>query len=275
MSMIAAALSTVVLGLPAVTQVQLPQPVRETINRSCDGSCWPRLVQLPDGDPTAIVLYLHGHYGDEYQGMTEGIYNDVFGRLRRECLPRRWAYVTAHYGGNTWMGPLAEEGVAEVVEALRARWPGRPLYLIGGSMGGTSALIFAQRRPDLVDGVVALCPAADIQAYYEYALTSADPTLANIASAIRIHYTEDGHDLTTELAGRSTLLRADRLTMPAVIGHGDADSVIPIEPTRRLVQALRGLGSLVLYTEYPGGGHDKPVTDVDWTAALDFVSARR
>jgi len=272
----APSLATSAILFAVVRQAQgeppLPQPVRETYNCSADGSLWPYLLQAPAGEPAAVLIYLHGHYGDEYQGMTEGAYDDAFGRLRRECLRREWAYVSTYYGGNTWMGPLAESGVADLIARLRARWPGKPVYLVGGSMGGSSTLVFAVRRPELLDGVAALCPASDMQAYYALASASADPTLQNIAAAIRIHYTTDGHQLNEELRLRSALLNAERLRMPVYLSHGAKDAVIPVGPTRALAARLRELGRPVRYVELPEGAHDAPVLEVNWPDALDFVS---
>jgi len=60
--------------------------------------------------------------------------------------------------------------------------------------------------------------------------------------------------------------------MPVVISHGAKDTLIPIDGTRALVERLRALGRPVAYVEQPEGQHDTPVTEVDWSAALDFVS---
>ena len=264
-----------VAGNVGLADEKLPEPTRETLNCSADGSLWPYLVQLPEGEPEAVLVYLHGHYSDEYQGMTTGIYNDAFGKLRRECLERKWAYVTAWYGGNTWMGPIAEAGTADLLELLRERWPGRPVYLSGGSMGGTSALIFAVRRPELIDGLIARCPAGDMEDYYAFASAARENgTLQNIAAAIRIHYTADGHDLKAELKARSAVLHAERLTMPVHIVHGSADATIPVDGTRRLAERLRELGREVQYVEIEGGGHDAPVMEVEWGEGLEWVSAK-
>jgi len=252
----------------------LPEPVRETYNCSADGSRWPYLVQAPEGDPAAILIYLHGHYGDEYQGMALGSYSDAFGKLRRECLVRKWAYVTAWYGGNTWMGPVAEAGVVDLIGVLKARWPNRPVYLCGGSMGGSSALVFAIRRPELLSGVVALCPAADIHAYYAFASEPGNEVLRNIAAAIRLHYQASGRSLDEELLARSALLHADRLTMPVYLSHGAADALIPVEPTRALAKRLQEQGRPVKYVEIEGGDHDSPVVQVNWSQALDLVAGR-
>ena len=250
----------------------LPVPEREGFNCSADGSLWPYLVQQPAGEAAAILVYLHGHYGDQYQGMAEGTYNDAFGKLRRECLRRHWAYVSAYYGGNTWMSALADSGVADLLAILRQRWPRRPLYLCGGSMGGASALIFAMRRPEAVDGVLALCPAGDIASYYAFVSASADPVLQNIAAAIRIHYTAGGHVLTDELQARSAALDADRLRMPVYLSHAAQDPVIPVAGVRKLAARLRELDRPVRYVELSEGGHDAPLLAVDWPSALDFIS---
>jgi len=259
----------------AQADAPLPQPQRETFNCSTDGSLWPYLVQVPPGEPTAVLIYLHGHYSDEYQGMTEGSYNDAFGKLRRECLRRGWAYVSTWYGGNTWMGPLGEQGVADLIGLLGKRWPNRPVYLCGGSMGGSSALVFATRRPDLLQGVIALCPAGDIESYYAFVSKSKEPVLQNIAAAIRVHYTTDAHQLEDELRARSAALNAERLTMPVYLSHGAQDALIPVAGVRALAARLRALGRHVQYVELPQGGHDSPVLEINWPAALDFVAQKQ
>jgi len=269
------AIGLLVADLPdgALADATLPEPVRETFNCTADGSRWPYLVQAPPGEASAILIYLHGHYADEYQGMTLGSYNDAFGKLRRECLARNWAYVTAWYGGNTWMGPCGEAGLVDLIGILKARWPGWPVYLCGGSMGGTSTLIFAVRQPELLNGVIALCPSADIQAYHAFSAASENPTLHNIAAAIALHYQAGERALDEELAARSALLHADRLTMPVYVSHGAADGLIPIGPTRALAKRLQDQGRPVKYVEIDGGDHDSPVVQVNWAEALDFVAA--
>jgi len=261
-------LATLAPGAP------LPPPRRETFNCTLDGSRWPYLVQDPPGPAQALLINLHGHYSDETQMMTEGIYEDAFGKLRRECLRRNWVYVCAWYGGNSWMGPLGEAGMVDLIGVLRQRWPDVPVVLQGGSMGGSSALVFATRQPQLLAGVIARCPAADIAAYYDWAVArgGANATLRNIADAIRIHYTMDGRDLRQELQARSALRHAERLTMPVQLCHGSADALIPVDWTRQLAAKLQALGRRVQYEEIAGGDHDAPVRGVDWARILDFIS---
>jgi len=47
---------------------------------------------------------------------------------------------------------------------------------------------------------------------------------------------------------------------PLWIFHGDADPVVPVEISRKVVRALKDAGGNPKYTEYPGVGHDS------WTA---------
>ena len=44
--------------------------------------------------------------------------------------------------------------------------------------------------------------------------------------------------------------------LPAWVFHGDADPVVPVLHSRRMVQAMKKNGARVTYTEYPGVGHD-------------------
>lgn len=267
------ALAACALVLAAAHMVDdLPEPQRHTFNCSADGSLWPYLMQPSTAATKAVLINLHGHYSDHHQGMALGTYNDHYGKLRMACLGRDWAYVCPWYGGNSWMGPLAESGLCDLLAVLRERWPGLPVYLSGGSMGGTSTLIFAVRRPELLDGIVARCPAADIESYYAVAAASDNPTLQNIAAAIRIHYSLDGRDLATELSARSALKHAETLTMPVCLCHGARDETIPVGPTRALAARLKELGRPVSYLELPEGDHNAPAAEVDnWRQNMDFL----
>ena len=51
--------------------------------------------------------------------------------------------------------------------------------------------------------------------------------------------------------------------LPTWVFHGDADSVVQVENSRKMVEALKEAGNPVRYTEYPGVGHDS------WTETYD------
>jgi predicted peptidase len=51
--------------------------------------------------------------------------------------------------------------------------------------------------------------------------------------------------------------------LPIWAFHGAKDDIVPVEETRKLVDALRAYGSNIKYTEYPDAGHDA------WTATYE------
>ena len=55
---------------------------------------------------------------------------------------------------------------------------------------------------------------------------------------------------------------ADRLVgLPIWAWHGDADTIVPVESTRRMIAAIKAAGGTPKYTEVKGANHDS------WTAA--------
>jgi len=64
------------------------------------------------------------------------------------------------------------------------------------------------------------------------------------------------------ICGGGDELYADRLVgVPVWAWHGDADEIVPVEKSRRMVAAIRAAGGDPLYTELAGVGHDS------WTPA--------
>ena len=43
---------------------------------------------------------------------------------------------------------------------------------------------------------------------------------------------------------------------PIWVFHGSADPVVPVSNSRLMVNSLKAAGAKVIYTEYPGVGHD-------------------
>jgi len=79
------------------------------------------------------------------------------------------------------------------------------------------------------------------------------------------------------IAGGGDPERTGRLdSLPIRVIHGDADSVVPIEESRRMVEALRQRGGKPLFDELRGVGHDSwKVGFVDNFTALTWLSSQR
>lgn len=215
----------------------------------------------PESAPL-LAVYLHGALSHQEQGMTAGIYHNAFGRLVKWLQRRSSVYLCPEYRGNSWMGPAAERDVVEILCRARARWRPARTLLIGGSMGGTSALIFAARHPEMLDGVLAFCPATDPAEMF-----------ARFPDHFREGYGGSPEEAPEVYRERTTRFAAERLArLPLAIVHGSADAVVPIHHSRRLVAELRRQGACFRYEEIPGGDHDSPLAvEVEVEPFLDFL----
>jgi len=229
------------------------------------------IIEYPAEEPSGpLVVYLHGGLSHAEQGFCDE-YDWCFRRLRNEVMRRSGVYVSPEYRGNSWMSAAAEADVGQLIREIKAEFGLERVVLTGGSMGGASALIYASHRPETVDGVVALCPATDMKALWTDLAARHEPMFELLAGSIAEAYGGTPDDAPEEYAYRSSIDRLDRLTMPIVIRHGDADDLLPIWHSRWLVAALRKQATPVLYDEIPAGGHDSPTVDTPWQEYLDFV----
>ncbi|MHB9132983.1 MAG: alpha/beta hydrolase family protein [Armatimonadota bacterium] len=232
--------------------------IERSFTAQVDGSRQTYLLLMPPQIETAetLVVCFHGHGSHQEQFLTPVIYDDRLGELVRFSQARNLLYAALEYRGNSWMGPLAEADTRQVIAELREEFQPKRVVLVGGSMGGTSVLIYAALHPEGIDGVVSLCPATDTEAFYHEALTGPLPELSH---AIQASYGGTPEEVPEEYHRRSSRRHADRLTMPLMISHGDADALIPVSHSRALVKRLTDIGAPVQYTEIPGGDHDAPI----------------
>lgn len=210
-----------------------------------------------------INLHGHGSTGDQ-----------LFTRpdIRKHWLPRftadGYAILTPNLRGNAWMSPAAVADLHALLAYLREHHHAQRFILASGSMGGTGSLIYATQHPADIAGVVALCPATDLPAYWQWAAAHEDrPILKQIHDAITTSY----HHNAQSIARHSALSHIERLTMPVCVVHGDADATIPVSQSQAMAQAMKGRESF-MYRELAGGNHDEPLWQL--SAALDWVRER-
>jgi pimeloyl-ACP methyl ester carboxylesterase len=207
--------------------------------------------RLPPGfepeKPHDVLIALHGHGSDRWQFI-----NDMRGEcrgLRDVATKHSLIFVSPDYRAKTsWMGPAAETDTLQIIEDLKKRHRVNRVFIAGGSMGGTSALIFATLHPELIAGVCALNPTANLVEY------------AGFKDAIDISYGS-----AAEREKRSPELHADRLTMPVALTTGGKDTVVPPTSTLRLAEKLPRVLSLHRET----GGHSTSYDDT--VKAMEFV----
>jgi alpha-beta hydrolase superfamily lysophospholipase len=128
---------------------------------AADGTRLPLRVWLPPGEARAAIVALHGF--NDYSNAFAGV---------GPALARRGVAVYAYDqrgfgeapGRGSWAGTktLAED-LATASRLVRARHPGKPLYLLGESMGGAVVLAAvsgtAGATPPERDGVILVAPA--------------------------------------------------------------------------------------------------------------------
>jgi pimeloyl-ACP methyl ester carboxylesterase len=216
-----------------------------------DGSTQHYVRMEPKGatNPTHDVLIcLHGHGADRWQYVKD---------RRDECrAPREFAaahgmtYISPDYRASTsWMGPAAEADMVQLIGILRKEHEGRRIFLNGGSMGGTSVLIFAALHPELIAGVASLNGTANMVEYN------------NFQVEIWASY------------GGNKVQKADefkKFTMPVAFTVGGKDRAVPPDSVRRLAAALERINKEnVLIIDREDVGHS--TNHADTMAALEFM----
>ena len=224
------------------------QFVREEYTSEVDGERdW---YMFHPGKRPLCVVVLHGHGSHGDQLLVRGDLADW-----RECLKELDVSVLSpNLRDNAWMSQAAVADLAALIVRLKAihRWS--RLVIASGSMGGTGALIFAMRHPELVDGVVALGAATSLRRYVAWCDQPGRlPVISEISAAIHQAYPE-----AAELAAHDVCAECARLTMPVIFYHGAADELIPSAEARSLAECLKEKADFHL-TLVPGGNHDSPL----------------
>ncbi len=106
----------------------------------------------PVGQNETVVVFLPGRFDRPTRFRDEG-----FGELLVRRIPEAIAVAADAHLGYYLDGSVVERLHDDVVAPLRAR-TGSRVHLVGISMGGLGALIYAQAHPEDVAGVVVLAP---------------------------------------------------------------------------------------------------------------------
>lgn len=144
-------------------QFQVAGPVVQTASLNADaaamadGYVLPLRSWTPVGDPRAVILALHG-FNDYANAFDEVARFWSFAGVAVYAYDQRGFGQSA--GRGLWPGyeTMAEDAVS-VLRLLRARYAGRPLFLMGESMGGAVALLAAADYGAPTEGVILLAPA--------------------------------------------------------------------------------------------------------------------
>ena len=213
-----------------------------------------RAWHLPRPDAVAQVVYFHGNGGNL------SVWSDVLVGIVR----RGYEVIAVDYRGfGLSTGTPSEQGLYRDVEATiafvdnRLRRPGLPLIYWGRSIGAVMAAYAASRRAP--DGVILEAGFPNARAIFD-----SNPLMFVLTFFATYRFP------TAEWMGN--------VAAPALVLHGDQDSVIPYRLGQRLYESLPGPKRFVAI---PGGDHNDPEPPdaaLYWGAIRDFItstSARR
>jgi alpha-beta hydrolase superfamily lysophospholipase len=205
----------------------------------------------PPGEPSAIVVIAHG------AGEHSGRYEHVAARLVAEGIA---VYALDHRGHGRSGGPRAlidrMAGAVADLDALvvqaQGEQPGRPVFLLGHSMGGTVALCYALEHQDRLSGLILSGPLAALDAAPapmrvlsrvlsaltpRLPLIAVDPSLISRDPAVVEAYVQDPlvhhgklpartvAELAAAIESFPEAVRA--ITVPTLIMYGTADRLCP------------------------------------------------
>ena len=144
---------------------------------------------VPDGDPSAVVLLVHG-YGEH-----SGRYQHVIERLTRSDYA---VYTLDHRGHGKSEGVRAycdtmDQFVDDLklyFDRMKAAQPGKKRFVLGHSMGGLISLAFAQRYQNEIDGLIVSGAPVNADANVPSALIAIGKVLNKIAP--KLHLLETG-----------------------------------------------------------------------------------
>jgi len=263
----------------------------ETHFITADGMELALRVWLPEGQPKAVLLALHGFndYSRAFKAPGEwwaerGIATYAYDQRGFGEAPHRglWA------GSETMVGDLRT-----AARLLRARYPGTPFYLLGDSMGGAVVLVaLTAADPPEVDGAILVAPAVWARSQMPFYMRAALWVAARVVPWAEVtgegvevqasdnieRLREMGRDPLfikstrigtldglTDLMGEA-LDGGERLHAPALLLYGEKDEIIPRQPT------------LALWRRLPNGpdAQQRPALYADgWHMLLQDLGAER
>lgn len=187
------------------------------------------------------VLWLHG-FGSHCGG-------EKSAAVRAECLRRGWGFAAFDFRGHgASSGDLHAlrasrllADIAAIRDFLDARGHSR-IGLVGSSMGGFAAAWFAKQDPQAVVGCVLIAPAFDFLRRRWDRMTEEQRELSRRSGRIRVKNrwidVEVGLGLIEE---RDRFLPEDLAKgwqTPALIFHGLADDVVPVEDSLAFIRSV-------------------------------------
>jgi alpha-beta hydrolase superfamily lysophospholipase len=266
---------------------------------TADGTALPLRRWLPDGEPRAVILALHG-FNDYSNAFTDPSKALVAQGIAVYAYDQRCFGEAPQRG--MWAGEktLTDDAILAAT-LLRQRYPDTPVYLLGESMGGAVAVLATARsKPAPVEGVILSAPAVwgreTMNVFERVGLFIANllPPMQVSGRNVpfKVHPSDNIAALralsrdplvikdtrTDSLAGLVDLMSAalkasPRLQVPALILYGAHDDLIPQGAVSRFVEQLPAAAHDRQRIAYYPEGYHLLLRDLDADAVLHDITA--
>lgn len=202
--------------------------------------------------PRPIIIMLHGWGNSRIDNLG---WIDAIGPVGRRLLTfDQRGHGDSAYPTCTWGRHEPHDALA-VLQWAKQRYPQHPLILLGCSMGAEYALRTAAIAPaGLIDGLVLDSPYRKIQQVMTRKLTCEGvPTWPNLPIALA--WLARRHP---SFQMRDTLKLAKNINLPAIVFHGENDSMIPVATANQIATALNASCVIVEDAEHLRGARLNP-----------------
>ena len=198
-----------------------------------------------EGSPLPVMLYLHGsnRRGTDNQSQLADLYENIVG------FPQNWQFIVVVpqcREETFWVGPMMDQALAALDQTVK-EFGGdeNRLYLAGFSMGGFGVWQTAITHPNKFAALVSVAGGVE--------------PLGRISD-------EDRALLSAQVIAAATATDTNRAyaealsKVPVWVVHGADDKSVPVDASRKLVDALKAAGDRdVQYVELQGVGHGSVV----------------
>jgi len=248
-----------VTGLPPQYPDLYPNDLGETLSTSYtarDGleiqayiTLPPGIASLEEAEGLPFVLYPHGGpHARDYLG---------FDDWAQFMATRGYGVMQMNFRGSTGYGTqFREAGKKQWGQAMQdditdgAQWlvdnghaDGDRLAILGASYGGYASLMGAVKTPDLYQCAVSFAGVADLPRQINDFGRRGSRHIGRLWSDRAM------------LRENSPVNRANEITVPVLLFHGNEDFTVDVENSRDMRNAIRRAGGDVTYIEFEGGDH--------------------